>query len=249
MDQGGGILELHKDLKMPHTMIMPDFVAGMGGLAHIDGEHIVVSVPEAVMVSDVVTDEGIMLETGLEAEVVEGPDICHEDVITTEGVIMSESILAAEVAIQEALDGSADLIEETVPDQVFVADLMSPHDQSPLDHDLVSAEVMVTDTETVIQSHDTMPSDVTIKADDEEDVKSTSEDYLMISLDEVGEKLDIGDASLKISADVGQDDDGSKEDEFSSEVIKVYIFKADGDEDVEIGLNENIQTVRLGNHR
>lgn len=25
MDQGGGILELHKDLKMPHTMIMPDF--------------------------------------------------------------------------------------------------------------------------------------------------------------------------------------------------------------------------------
>lgn len=162
-------------------MIFSWAVAGMGGLAHIDGEHIVVSVPEAVMVSDVVTDEGIMLETGLEAEVVEGPDICHEDVITTEGVIMSESILAAEVAIQEALDGSADLIEETVPDQVFVADLMSPHDQSPLDHDLVSAEVMVTDTETVIQSHDTMPSDVTIKADDEEDVKSTSEDYLMIS--------------------------------------------------------------------
>lgn len=25
MDQGGGILELHKDLKMPHTMIMADF--------------------------------------------------------------------------------------------------------------------------------------------------------------------------------------------------------------------------------
>ncbi|XP_050984120.1 zinc finger protein 711 isoform X1 [Labeo rohita] len=242
MDQGGGILELHKDLKMPHTMIMPDFVvAGMGGMAHIDGEHIVVSVPEAVMVSDVVTDEGIMLETALEAEVVEGPDICHEDVITTEGVIMSESILGAEVAIQEALGGTADLIEETVPDQVFVADLMSPHDQSPLDHDLVSAEVMVTDTETVIQSHDTMPSDVTIKADEEEeeeDVKSTSEDYLMISLDEVGEKLDIGDAPLKISAEVGQDDDGSKEDEFSSEVIKVYIFKADGDEDVEIGSTE-----------
>lgn len=55
------------------------------------------------------------------------------------------------------------------------------------------------------------------------------------AVDEVGEKLDIGDAPLKISAEVGQDDDGSKEDEFSSEVIKVYIFKADGDEDVEIG--------------
>lgn len=154
----------------------------MSGMAHLDGEHIVVSVPEAVMVSDVVTDEEeIMLETDLEAEVVEEPDICHEDVITTEGVIMSESILGAEVAIQEALSDTADLTEETVPDQVFVAELMSPHIQSPLDHNLVSAEVMVTDADTVIHSHDTLQSDVTIKADDEEDVKSTSEDYLMIS--------------------------------------------------------------------
>lgn len=157
-------------------------------MAHIDGEHIVVSVPEAVLVSDVVTDDGIMLETDLEAEVVEGPDICHEDVITTEGVIMSESILGAEVAIEEALGGTtdhheltADLIEETAPHQVFVADLISPHEESSLDHELVSAEVMVTDAETVIHSHDTIPSDVAIKADDEEDVKSTSEDYLMIS--------------------------------------------------------------------
>ncbi len=142
-------------------------VAGMGGLAHIDGEHIVVSVPEAVMVMD----EGIMLE----AEVVEGPDICHEDVITTEGVIMSESI-------QEALGGTADLIEETVPDHVFVADLMSPHDQSPLDHDLVSAEVMVTDTETVIQVHNAIKADEEEEEEEEEeDAKSTSEDYLMIS--------------------------------------------------------------------
>ncbi len=154
-------------------------VAGMGGLAHIEGDHIVVSV------SDVVTDEGIMLETDLDAEVVEGPDICHEDVITTEGVIMSESILGAEVAIQEALDDTADLIEETVPDQVFVADLMSPHDQSPLDHDLVSAEVMVSDTETVIQAHDAIKADDEEDEDEEEeeeeDAKSTSEDYLMIS--------------------------------------------------------------------
>lgn len=58
-------------------------------------------------------------------------------------------------------------------------------------------------------------------------------------MDEVGEKLDIGDTPLKISTDMSQDDDGSKEDEFSSEVIKVYIFKADGDEDVEIGKRNN----------
>lgn len=156
-------------------------------MAHIDGEHIVVSVPDAVLVSDVVTDDGIMLETDLEAEVVEGPDICHEDVIATEEVIMSESILGEEVAIEEALCGTADhheltddLIEETAPDEVFVAELISPNEDNSLDHDLVSAEVMVADVETVIHSHNTMPSDVS-KADDEEDVKSTSEDYLMIS--------------------------------------------------------------------
>lgn len=57
---------------------------------------------------------------------------------------------------------------------------------------------------------------------------------LRIAVDDVGEKLDIGDTPLKISTEVGQDDE-SKEDEFGSEVIKVYIFKTEGDEDVEIG--------------
>lgn len=57
---------------------------------------------------------------------------------------------------------------------------------------------------------------------------------LRIAVDDVGEKLDIGEAPLKISTEVGQDDE-SKEDEFGSEVIKVYIFKTEGDEDVEIG--------------
>ncbi|CDQ83498.1 unnamed protein product [Oncorhynchus mykiss] len=69
MDHGGGILELHtQELKMPHTMIMQDFVAGMRGLAHIEGDHIVVSMPEGMLLSDVMTDEGILLEHGLEVE-------------------------------------------------------------------------------------------------------------------------------------------------------------------------------------
>lgn len=153
---------------------------GMGGMAHIDGEHIVVSVPEAVLISDVSTDEGILLEHGLEAEVVEGPGIGQED------VIMSESILGAEVAIEESLDAdhhvlTAELIEETVPEQVFVTDLMSTHEDSPLDTELVSEEVMVADTEAIVQAHDSTPPCVTLKTDDDEDGKSTSEDYLMIS--------------------------------------------------------------------
>lgn len=152
---------------------------GMGGIAHIDGEHIVVSVPEAVLISDVNTDEGILLEHGLEAEVVEGPGIGQD-------VIMSESILGAEVAIEESLDNdhhvlAAELIEETVPEQVFVTDLMSTHEENPLDTDLVSKEVMVADTEAIVQAHDSTPPCVTLKTDDDEDGKSTSEDYLMIS--------------------------------------------------------------------
>ncbi|XP_062997707.1 zinc finger protein 711 isoform X5 [Elgaria multicarinata webbii] len=260
MDPGGGSLGLQtQESKMPHTMIMQDFVAGMAGTAHIDGDHIVVSVPEAVLVSDVVTDDGITLDHGLAAEVVQGPDIITETDVVTEGVIVPESVLEADVAIEEALDTSdhvltSDLITETVrvPDQVFVADLVTGPD-GHLEHvvqdsvsgadspTIVSEEVLVTnsDTETVIQAAGTVPgSTVTIKTEDDDDGKSTSEDYLMISLDDVGEKLDhIGNTPLKISTEVSHDD-VSKDDGFGSEVIKVYIFKAEAEDDVEIGGTE-----------
>lgn len=54
-------------------------------------------------------------------------------------------------------------------------------------------------------------------------------------VDDVGEKLDIGDTPLKISTEVTQDDGDPKEDGYGPDVIKVYIFKAEADEDVEIG--------------
>nr|XP_056715225.1 zinc finger protein 711 isoform X4 [Euleptes europaea] len=260
MDPGGGSLGLQtQESKMPHTMIMQDFVTGMAGTAHIDGDHIVVSVPEAVLVSDVVTDDGITLDHGLAAEVVQGPDIITETDVVTEGVIVPESVLEADVAIEEALDTSdhvltSDLITETVrvPDQVFVADLVTGPD-GHLEHvvqdsvsgadspTIVSEEVLVTnsDTETVIQAAGTVPgSTVTIKTEDDDDGKSTSEDYLMISLDDVGEKLDhIGNTPLKISTEVSHDN-ASKDDGFGSEVIKVYIFKAEAEDDVEIDCAE-----------
>nr|KAF6436736.1 zinc finger protein 711 [Rousettus aegyptiacus] len=261
MDSGGGSLGLHtSDSRMAHTMIMQDFVAGMAGTAHIDGDHIVVSVPEAVLVSDVVTDDGITLDHGLAAEVVHGPDIITETDVVTEGVIVPEAVLEADVAIEEDLeedDGdhilTSELITETVrvPEQVFVADLVTGPD-GHLEHvvqdcvsgvdspTMVSEEVLVTnsDTETVIQAAGGIPgSTVTIKTedddDDDDDVKSTSEDYLMISLDDVGEKLEhMGNTPLKIGSDGSQED--VKEDGFGSEVIKVYIFKAEAEDDVEI---------------
>ncbi|XP_032992864.1 zinc finger protein 711-like isoform X5 [Lacerta agilis] len=258
MDPGGGSLGLQtEECKMPHTMIMQDFVAGMAGTAHIDGDHIVVSVPEAVLVSNFVTD-GITLDHGLATEVVQGPDIITETDVT-EGVIVPESVLEADVSIEEALDTrdhvlTSDIVAETVgvPDQVFVADLvMSP--DGHLEHvvqdsvsgsdspTMVSEEVLVTNshTETVIQTSGTIPgSTVTIKTEDEDDGKSTSEDYLMISLDDVGEKLDhIGNTPLKINSEVSHEN-LSKDDGFGSEVIKVYIFKAEAEDDVEIGCAE-----------
>ncbi|XP_035144199.1 zinc finger protein 711 isoform X1 [Callithrix jacchus] len=264
MDSGGGSLGLHTpDSRMAHTMIMQDFVAGMAGTAHIDGDHIVVSVPEAVLVSDVVTDDGITLDHGLAAEVVHGPDIITETDVVTEGVIVPEAVLEADVAIEEDLeedDGdhilTSELITETVrvPEQVFVADLVTGPN-GHLEHvvqdcvsgvdspTMVSEEVLVTnsDTEAVIQAAGGVPgSTVTIKTeddDDDDDVKSSSEDYLMISLDDVGEKLEhMGNTPLKIGSDGSQED--VKEDGFGSEVIKVYIFKAEAEDDVEIGGTE-----------
>ncbi|XP_023579556.1 zinc finger protein 711 isoform X2 [Octodon degus] len=273
MDSVGGSLGMHtSDSRMAHTMIMQDFVTGMAGTAHIDGDHIVVSVPEAVLVSDVVTDDGITLDHGLAAEVVHGPDIITETDVVTEGVIVPEAVLEADVAIEEDLEEddadhilTSKLITETVrvPEQVFVADLVTGPG-GHLEHivqdcvsgvdspTMVSEEVLVTnsDTETVIQTSGSLPgSTVTIKTedddddeeddddDDDDDEKSTSEDYLMISLDDVGEKLEhMGNTPLKISSDGSQED--VKEDGFGSEVIKVYIFKAEAEDDVEIGGTE-----------
>lgn len=184
-------------------------MAGMGGMAHIDGDHIVVSVPEAVLVSDVVTDEGILLEQALEAEVVEASDLEEPA-----GIIMAhEPMLGAEVAIEEALGEeeeeevataveeeddedqhhhhhhhhvltASDLIEEEEEGGVNVAEQVGVFVGGPLEHELVSEEVMVAegDETAVIHAHKGVPtSTVTINTEADEDGKTTSEDYLMIS--------------------------------------------------------------------
>lgn len=286
-------------------------VAGMGGLAHIDGEHIVVSVPEGMLLSDVMTDEGILLEhglevegletqvvqgletevvegletevveslhadvegleaevveglqtqvveleaqvveglegevevegleaqvvegletevdvegleahvvegleeevevEGLEAEVVEGlevdveslqsqgveaHEITSEDMVSSEhSVIMPENILGTEVAIEEALDShhhvlTSDLIQDPnhhhddMPDQVFVAELLSEHQDNTLDHQLVSEGLMVTEASSETIIHEQLPTEaVPLQTDEDDDARSSSEDYLMIS--------------------------------------------------------------------
>lgn len=279
-------------------------VAGMGGLAHIDGDHIVVSVPEGMLLSDVMTDEGILLEHGLEveglethvvegletevvgslhanvegleaevvedlqtqvveleaevveglegevevegleaqvvegletevdvegleahvvegleeevevggleAEVVEGLEVdveslqsqgveahemTSEEMVPSEhSVIMPENILGTEVAIDEALDPhhhhvlTTDLIQDAnhhhddMPDQVFVAELLSEHHDNTLDQQLVSEGLMVTEANSETIIHQQLPSGgVSLQTDEDDDARSSSEDYLMIS--------------------------------------------------------------------
>ncbi|CAJ0933721.1 unnamed protein product [Ranitomeya imitator] len=310
MDPGGGRLELQiQEAKIPHTMIMQDFVAGMTGTAHVDGDHIVVSVPEGMLVSDVITDDDITLaQEELSDDVVQGPDIISEDDVVTEHDIVPEAVLETDVALEEELESShqvlqSDIITETVTDQVFVADLAAATDghlaqvvqdvmsdsHSPT---MVSQEVLVAscDSDAIIHSSDIQAagSSVTIKTEDN-DLKCAAEDYLMISsslhcvsagrkaehsgdvtdrcalriypaltvsagelkagdvtdigmfmsVDDVGDKLErIGSAPLKISTEISHGDAASKENGFGSEVIKVYIFKAEADDDVEIGGTE-----------
>ncbi|XP_010891726.2 zinc finger protein 711 isoform X2 [Esox lucius] len=225
MDHGGVVLNFQmQDSKMPHTMIMQDF--GMGGMAHIDGDHIVVSVPESVLESDVVNDqEGITFEHDLGSEVVEGPDICCSN--DPSGIILTEPVLGAQVDIEEVLESdhhhrvlTADLIEESssVPEQVF---------------ETVPEEVLVSSSQTYVEEQEEIEdSAVTVEEQDEEDRGSVSEDYLMISLDDVREKLNIEDTSLKISSEVMHEEDGFKDAASNSECIKVYIFKSEADDDI-----------------
>ncbi|XP_045580111.1 zinc finger protein 711 isoform X1 [Salmo salar] len=294
MDHGGGILELHsQELKMPHTMIMQDFVAGMRGLAHIEGDHIVVSMPEGMLLSDVMTDEGILLEHGLEVEgletevegletevegletevegletevegfgeevveletqmvevleaevegleedleteVIEGPDIGHEHLLGTEVAMDSHHL--HHVLTSDLIQGS---VHHHMPDQLFVEHQEEDGVES-LDQEVLVGEE-VGQEETVIQAHEGLEVEA-ISLQTDEDEKSTSEDYLMISLDDVGEKLDIGDTPLEITTEVMQDDSSNKE---GSEVIKVYIFKAEADDDVEIDVSDMAEQVYM----
>uniref|UniRef100_A0A4W5KWM7 Zinc finger protein 711 n=1 Tax=Hucho hucho TaxID=62062 RepID=A0A4W5KWM7_9TELE len=352
MDHGGGILELHtQELKMPHTMIMQDFVAGMRGLAHIEGDHIVVSMPEGMLLSDVMTDEGILLEHGLEVEGLEtevevegletevevegletevevegletevegletevegletevegletevegleaegleaevkgletegleteveglemevegfGEEVVELETQMVEGLeaevkdleedleteviegpdIGHEHLLGAEVAMDSHHHHilTSDLIQGSVhhhhhmPDQLFV-EHQEEDGVEGLDQEVLVGEE-VGQEETVIQAHEEVEA-VSLQTD-EEDEKSTSEDYLMISLDDVGEKLDIGDTPLEITTEVMQDDGSNKE---GSEVIKVYIFKAEADDDVEIDVSDMAEQVYM----
>lgn len=185
---------------------------------------------EDVHCSDIV-DEGNVSETiiipnqVLDTEVVDEVSLEHcnvpDDVlvshITPESISVPENVLTGEVMhVHEVAN-----LEHVVQDDVLETDIMSHN----LSANIISEEVLVTDcvTEAVIDA-DGIPVEC-----QDEDSKSNCDDYLMISLDD-GDKID-HDGSAEITME--SEDDPSKIDD-CSEVIKVYIFKADPGEDIDV---------------
>ncbi|XP_069746298.1 zinc finger X-chromosomal protein-like isoform X3 [Narcine bancroftii] len=192
----------------------------------------IIEEPETIIVPEHVLDTDVASEETLTTipEDVLASDITSEAMCVAEHVLTSESIHVSDMATAEAVSVTeAEIVTDTLLSDV--------------------EEVLVTDTieETVIDAHSLhVQSQETVPVTIEAPVgnKGTSEDYLMISLDDDGEKIGYGgNGELKIESGLSAQDEHLKEDSTCGDVIKVYIFKADdGDEDlggtVDIGESE-----------
>lgn len=159
--------------------------------------HVVEGLEEEVEVHGLEAEgvEGLEVDVeSLQAEAVEAHEMSSEGMVTPgHSVIMPENILGTEVAIEEALDAhhhhvlTADLIQDSdhhddMQDQVFVAELLSEHEGNTLDHQLVSEGLMVAEASAETIIHQQLPTEeVPLQTDEDDDARSSSEDYLMIS--------------------------------------------------------------------
>lgn len=160
--------------------------------------HVVEGLEEEVEVEGLEAEvvEGLEVDVeDLQSQGVEAHEISGEDMVTSEhSVIMPDNILGTEVAIEEALDShhhhvlTSDLIQDSnhhhddMTDQVFVAELLSEHQDNTLDHELVTEGLMVTEANSETIIHEQLSTEaVPLQTDEDDDARSSSEDYLMIS--------------------------------------------------------------------
>lgn len=163
--------------------------------------HVVEGLEEEVEVGSLEAEvvEGLEVDVeSLQSQGVEGHEMTSEEMVPSEhSVIMPENILGTEVAIDEALEShhhhhhhhhvlTSDLIQDAnhhdMTDQVFVAELLSEHHDNTLDQQLVSEGLMVTEANSETIIHQQLPSEgVSLQTDEDDDARSSSEDYLMIS--------------------------------------------------------------------
>ncbi|XP_033616478.1 zinc finger Y-chromosomal protein isoform X2 [Fukomys damarensis] len=164
-----------------------------------------VIIPEQVFDSDDVTEEISLAHCTVPDDVL-GSGITSTSMSVPEHVLTSESI---PIGHTEYVAHASVVETEVVTD--------------PLRNDTVSEEVLVTDcaSEPIVDA-----SRISVHQQDD---KNSCEDYLMISLDNVG-KIE-RDRSTGVALDTESEFDSCKVDGTCPEVIKVYIFKAECGED------------------
>ncbi|XP_072901711.1 zinc finger X-chromosomal protein-like isoform X1 [Hemitrygon akajei] len=183
-------------------------------------------VPEQVLDTDVGTEETL---TTIPEDVL-ASDITSEAMCVAEHVLTSESIHVSDMATAEHI---------AVSEAEIVTDALLPDVEEVLVTDS-TAETVIDARSLHVQSQETVP--VTIEAPVGN--KGTNEDYLMISLDDDGGKIEHGgNGELKMESGLSTQSESLKEDSTCGDVIKVYIFKADDGEDdlggtVDIGESE-----------
>ncbi|MEE6469308.1 hypothetical protein FKM82_008573 [Ascaphus truei] len=252
------VAELELQTSQPHAFF---HTAGAGG-PHLNGNEIIVEIQETVFVSDgdgnlavqgyghddadsvVIQDviEDVVIEDVPCSDIMEGTPV-SETVIIPEQVLEDE--VGTEVEEHELEEDETSLAHCNVPESELDSELVEGELTAPgaesdvhsvpehmvgeeiaedeLGEEMISEEVLVADcaSEAVIDANG-------ISMEEHEGDDENCDNYLMISLDDA-EKID---GTEEITMGSGVDGD-HKMDGSCSEVIKVYIFKADpGEEDL-----------------
>ncbi|XP_076562333.1 zinc finger Y-chromosomal protein 2-like [Arvicanthis niloticus] len=232
---------------------------GIGADAvHMDGDQIIVEVQETVFLSNsdgtvqnfVPEDpDSVIIQDVIENVLIEDVDCSHtlEETDISDNVIIPEQVLDLDTAEEVSLaqfpipDILASSITSTsfMPEPVLMSEAIHVSDVGHVEqviHDSLIETEVITDPLTADIS-DILVADCASEAvldssgmplEQKDDAKINGEDYLMISLGDAG-KTDEG--SSEVTMNAKSETDPCKLDGTSPEGIKVYIFKADSEED------------------
>nr|XP_034348993.1 zinc finger Y-chromosomal protein 2-like isoform X3 [Arvicanthis niloticus] len=224
----------------------------------MDGDQIIVEVQETVFLSNsdgtvqnfVPEDpDSVIIQDVIENVLIEDVDCSHtlEETDISDNVIIPEQVLDLDTAEEVSLaqfpipDILASSITSTsfMPEPVLMSEAIHVSDVGHVEqviHDSLIETEVITDPLTADIS-DILVADCASEAvldssgmplEQKDDAKINGEDYLMISLGDAG-KTDEG--SSEVTMNAKSETDPCKSDGTSPEVIKVYIFKADSEED------------------
>ncbi|XP_038956652.1 zinc finger Y-chromosomal protein 2 [Rattus norvegicus] len=234
---------------------------GIGADAvHMDGDQIIVEVqetvflsnsdvtvhnfvpddPDSVIIQDVI--ENVLIEDVHCSNILEETDI-SDNVIIPEQVLdldTAEEVSLAQFPIPDILASSITSTSLTMPEHILMSEAIHVSDVGHIEqviHDSLVETEVITDPLTADIS-EILVTDCASEAvldssgmplEQQDDTKVNRDDYLMISLDDAGKTENEG--SSEVTTNAESESDPYKLNETSPEVIKVYIFKADPEED------------------